>query len=59
MFKGLKLDNCNRDLVMPCYGSKLWFYNFDICNPILYLSMRPKNKVAYFLKLVTIKKIFA
>ena len=35
MFKGLKLDNCNRYLVMLFYGSKLWFYNFDICNPNL------------------------
>ena len=33
MFKGVKLDVCNRELMTLFYGSKLWFYSFDICNP--------------------------
>ena len=32
MFKGVKLDVCNRDLMTLFYGSKLWFYSLDNCN---------------------------
>ena len=52
MFKGLKLDNCNRDLVILFYGSKLWFYNFDICNPNLnFISIyKTKKQGSLFFK---------
>ena len=33
MFSGIKLDVCNKDLVMLFYSLRLWFYSFDICNP--------------------------
>ena len=42
MFKDVKLDVCNRDLMTLFYGSKLWFHNFDICN--LNLNFIPINE---------------
>ena len=33
MFRGVKLDVCNRDLMILFYSLRLWFYSFDICNP--------------------------
>ena len=33
MFRGAKLDLCNKDLMTLFYSLRLWFYSFDICNP--------------------------
>ena len=33
MFRGAKLNLCNKDLMTLFYSLQLWFYSFDICNP--------------------------
>ena len=33
MFRGAKLNLCNKDLMTLFYSLRLWFYSFDICNP--------------------------
>ena len=51
MFRGIKLDVCNKDHVMLFYSLRLWFYSFDICNPNDdFISINETGKQCLFFK---------